>query len=92
MSWLSWAYAAVVGRRTMPIFRRLGGVATASVLAALVHGCTAPPVADGDASAPSARTRAVDYRSTIAPYQKQRPAEPASWEEQNRRVTPAPKP
>ena len=60
-------------------------------LATMVAGCLAvPPVplAGADPSNPSARTRAVEYRSTVAPYRSQRPVEPKPWQEQNQQVTP----
>jgi hypothetical protein len=56
-------------------------------LAAMAAGCWAPP-APLAASDPSARTRPVEYRSTVAPYKAQRPVEPKPWQEQNQQVTP----
>jgi hypothetical protein len=63
-------------------------------LAAIVAGCWTPPpapLAGRDPSDPSARTRPVGYRSTIAPYSKQRPVDPAPWRQQNEQVAPRPK-
>src|SRR5215813_9537358 len=60
-------------------------------LAAMVAGCWAvppAPLAGADPSDPSARTRSVEYRSTVAPYKSQRPVEPKPWQEQNQQVTP----
>jgi hypothetical protein len=60
-------------------------------LVAIVAGCGAvppAPVAGADPSDPSARTRSVEYRSTVAPYKSQRPVEPKPWQEQNQQVTP----
>jgi len=60
-------------------------------IAAIVAGCWAvppAPVAGADPSNPSARTRSVAYRSTVAPYKSQRPVEPKPWQEQNQQVTP----
>jgi hypothetical protein len=66
-------------------------------------GCTAPPAVPAvgpDPSNPSARTPAVDYRSTTAPYASRRPVEPGpgeqksreqNWREQNERAAPQPK-
>jgi hypothetical protein len=54
-------------------------------------GCSAPPMAPAvgpDPSNPAARTPAVDYRSTTAPYSSRRPVEPGLWREQNERATP----
>jgi hypothetical protein len=64
-----------------------------------ISGCAAPPVAPAvgpDPSNPAARTPAVDYRSTTAPYSSRRPVEPGpspeqSWREQNERAAPQPK-
>ena len=56
-------------------------------------GCTgAPrsPTVGPDPSNPSARTPAVGYRSTTAPYVTRRPVDPAPWREQNERVGPPP--
>jgi hypothetical protein len=62
------------------------------VLALLVlAGCTrAPstPVAGADPSDPAARVPPAGYRSTVAPYQRQRPVDPAPWRDQNDRVAP----
>jgi hypothetical protein len=69
--------------------------AATCAVALVTHGCTAPPVAPvagGDPSDPSARTPAVSYRSTTAPYSSQRPVEPGPWREQNERAAPPPKP
>ena len=73
---------------------RRRGFATLAVLtlAALASACTAPPPspsAGADPSDPSARTRPVGYRSTVAPYETQRPVEPKPWEQQNERVGPS---
>jgi hypothetical protein len=74
--------------------RRLGRLATALLLAATLAACAGRPVpyAGPDPSDPAAPVRAVTYRSTIAPYTRQRPVEPAPWGQQNERVTPAPRP
>jgi hypothetical protein len=65
------------------------------VLAALVAGCAqAPPLhplAGVGPANPSVRTRTVEYRSPLAPYESRRPVEPAPWREQNERVAPQPK-
>jgi hypothetical protein len=65
----------------------------ALLVAALAAACAAPPspFAGPDPSDPGARTRAVSYRSTIAPYASRRPVEPKPWEEQNERVAPPPR-
>ena len=60
-------------------------------LAAMATGCWAvppAPVVGADPSDPAARTRSVEYRSTVAPYKSQRPVEPKPWQEQNQQVTP----
>lgn len=40
---------------------------------------------------PAAKAARVDYRSTVAPYTRLRPAAPAPWRERNDAVTPQPK-
>jgi len=57
-------------------------------LAALNAGCWAVPPAPVAGADPSAHTRSVEYRSTVAPYKSQRPVEPKPWQEQNQQVTP----
>jgi len=72
----------------------LVALATLAGLVLLLVGCTdAPrwPVAGPDPSDPGARVPRVGYRSTIAPYNSQRPVEPGPWGEQNQRVAPQPK-
>lgn len=64
------------------------------LLALLLAGCAAPAQpfrTSSDPSDPRVRVSAVGYRSTIASYTSQRPAEPTPWREQNERVTPQPK-
>ena len=80
-----------MARQRSPL-RRGFVMLAALMLAALANACTAPPplpVAGPDPSDPSARTRPVGYRSTIAPYETQRPVEPKPWEQQNERVGPS---
>jgi hypothetical protein len=63
-------------------------------IAATAAGCWTTPsavTAGPDPSDPAARTRPVGYRSTIAPYTRQRPVDPAPWREQNEQVSPRPK-
>src|SRR5947209_10811252 len=60
-------------------FRRCARALLALPLAAIAAGCWAAPpapLADADPSNPSARTRPVEYRSTVEPYKTQRPVEP----------------
>lgn len=47
-----------------------------------------PPLEGPDPSISTVPVPRVGYRSTLQGYQRQRPAEPAPWIEQNRRVTP----
>lgn len=94
MSMQVWATAAVFKRQCAKLFQR--GLRTgvlAGVLIA-VAGCAAPsaPFAGPDPSDPSVRVRAVGYRSVLAGYRSQRPAEPGDWIDTNQRVTPQPKP
>ncbi len=83
---------AAMARPRSP-FRNLRA-AVAVTLAALAAGCgAAPPVlAERDASDPGAKAPPVAYRPAIEPYTPQRPVEPAPWQEQNQRITPAPRP
>jgi hypothetical protein len=63
-------------------------------LALLAAGCAgAPPspYAGADPADPAARVPRAAYRSTIEPYRRQRPVEPADWREQNERITPPPR-
>src|SRR5262245_26993451 len=63
------------------------------LLTALLQGCTGvprSPTVGPDPSQPSARTPAVGYRSTTAPYVSRRPVDPSPWREQNERVAPPP--
>lgn len=85
------ARSAAYPRLPSPL-RRARTVA-ALALATLAGSCwTLPPapVAGPDPADPTARTAAVGYRSTVAPYSKQRPVEPAPWRGQNQDVAPRP--
>jgi hypothetical protein len=95
MPWLLRAYLAAFERQMPPFVRRLGSLATVSLLAGFAQGCTgtpAPPFAGPDPSDPTVRTRAVGHQSTTAPYASRRPVEPTPWREQNERVAPPAKP
>ena len=86
MSWPSRAYLAAFGRRMTLFLRRLSSLTTVCIIVALANGCAVPPLsplAGRDPSDPTARTKAVDYRSATAPYTSQRPIEPKPWQEQN---------
>jgi hypothetical protein len=98
MSVHHWAWRAAVARQRSPLWRgsaalrRCFATLCALMLTALAGACTAPPPspsAGPDPSDASARTRPVGYRSTIAPYESQRPVEPKPWEQQNERVGPS---
>ena len=83
------ARAVAIGRQIIPRLSLIWPL----VLASLLQACTgAPrsPTVGPDPSQPSARTRAVGYRSTTAPYVTRRPVDPAPWREQNERVGPPP--
>jgi hypothetical protein len=62
-----------------------------ALLAAGCAGAPASPHAGADPADPAARVPRAAYRSTIEPYRRQRPVEPADWREQNERVAPAPR-
>jgi hypothetical protein len=92
MSVQQWARSAAMAR-LRPSFRHLRA-AVAVTLAALAVGCSVPPpvLAERDPSDPGAKAPPVAYRSAIEPYTPQRPVGPAPWQEQNQRITPAPRP
>jgi hypothetical protein len=88
------AKCAAMARPRAPFRRRVMALA-GLVLATLATACAGPPpmpIAGPDPSDPSARAKAVGYRSTLAPYATQRPVEPKPWLEQNQQVAPAPRP
>jgi hypothetical protein len=95
MPWHLQAYPAAFARPWMtPFLRRLGKLAMIPLLASLASSCTtAPgaPLVGYDPSNPQARTPSIRYHSTVAPYASRRPVEPAPWQGQNERATPAPK-
>jgi hypothetical protein len=77
-----------------PWRRRLTRLAMPLLLATTLAGCGGgrpSPYAGPDPSDPAAPVRSVAAPSTIAPYTRQRPVEPAPWLQQNERVAPAPK-
>jgi hypothetical protein len=71
---------------------RLFGIGLATLFLA---GCAAIAqnrlLAGADPSDPRSPSRPVGYRSSTAGYVSQRPVSPASWRQQNERVTPPPK-
>jgi hypothetical protein len=66
-------------------------VAALCLPAAACFGASERPLAGRDPADPAARVPPAAYRSTLGPYARQRPVEPASWREQNERVAPAPR-
>jgi hypothetical protein len=86
----AWATCAAMVRQRSPLWRGAAKGA-ALVLAALTAACAAPPppVVGADPSDPSVRTKPVGYRSTVGPYEAQRPVEPKPWQEQNQSVGPS---
>jgi hypothetical protein len=84
-------HAATEPAVATPFQIKLGVLAILPAVVLLLAGCDAPrvPVAGPDPADPAARAPRVDYRSTS--YKSRRPVEPAPWDEQNERVTPAPK-
>lgn len=94
MSIQFWATSAAFARQCTKLFqRRLRVVLLVGALPA-VAGCAAPstPFVGHDPSDPSVRVPAAGYRSAVAGYRSQRPAEPGDWIDTNERVTPQPKP
>jgi hypothetical protein len=64
-------------------------------LAAPAAGCVGAPTspfAGANPADPAAPVKRTGYRSTIEPYTRQRPVEPAPWREQNERVVPQSQP
>ena len=78
-------FAAVVSARGRRFAFNLATGAVAFVVASGASATTRLDPAD-----PAARTAAVGYRSTIAPYTPLRPATPTPWRERNERVAPKP--
>lgn len=80
-----WAACAALRRPAMLSW--LAFITLLSACSAMPDG----PVSGRNPADHSAPVAAVGYRSTIAPYQRQRPVEPAAWSEQNQRVAPQPR-
>ncbi len=81
--------------RPASFLHRLRKLASTLLLAGVVHGCAATPMAPfagPDPSDGSARIPAVSYHSTIGSFANLRPVEPAPWKKENAPVAPAPKP
>jgi hypothetical protein len=94
-TWIHQANRHTATARSRSSLQQGVGALFALPLAAVVAGCWAvppAPLAGADPSDPSARTRSVEYRSTVAPYKSQRPVEPKPWQEQNQQVTPPARP
>lgn len=71
--------------------RRCFWLVPAGISAALLlSGCATPlrPVSGADPADPSVPVASVRPTPSIAPYTRMRPADPAPWLEQNRRVAP----
>jgi hypothetical protein len=85
--------AAIERQRMALILHRFGRWAAILIATALVVGCTGnprSPFRGPDPSQPAARVPSVSYRSTVAPYVRQRPVAPAPWLRQNEQVAPKP--
>lgn len=81
---------AVAHRPVVRSSRAVIGIAAAVLLA----GCNIvpeTPFAGADPAETSASVPAVRYSAVTAGYASLRPAAPASWRQQNERVTPRPK-
>jgi hypothetical protein len=62
--------------------------------AATLAGClpATVPITGADPADPAAKVAGVDYRSTIAPYERLRPSAPAPWRERSDSAAPSAKP
>jgi hypothetical protein len=90
---LLWARRVTADMRDTAPFRRplrTAGTAGCLMLAG-AFGLLTSPYGGPDPADPGARVPAVRYRSTVGPYERLRPVEPAPWREQNERVAPRPK-
>jgi len=74
-------------------FTRCRAVIACALLPVIAQGCAGPSVPIGglNPADPGAQAPAVQYRSTVGHYSRQRPVEPSDWREQNERVAPAPR-
>lgn len=91
MSSKFWIYFAAIARRRSQPFPALSTVIAVAIVAVLAGACArapAAPFAGPDPSDPETLVPPTRYRSTVAPYTKQRPVDPAPWREQNELVTP----
>lgn len=77
-------------RRQRPRSKYTLRTAAVAALTLLAAACSAVsrPIASADPSDPTARVPALTYRPVVGGYVSRRPVEPASWREQNERVTP----
>jgi len=79
--------------RLTSYFHLLPKLASILLLAGVIQGCAAKPLAPfagPDPSDATARIPAVSYHSTIGFFATQRPVEPATWKKVNEFVAPAP--
>lgn len=86
-----WIYFAAFARRFSRPFPALRTVLAVAFVAVLAGACARAPVAPfagADPSDPETLVPPTRYRSTVAPYTKQRPVDPGPWREQNERITP----
>ncbi len=95
MSWQLQAHAAFDRPRMTLSLLRPGRLACILCLGGVLQGCATTPMAPfagPDPADASARIPAVNYHSTIGPFARQRPVEPAAWNKENLPAGPVPEP
>ena len=75
----------------VPSFGAILAIVVAVSVATAGAESAAARTVGADPADPAARTAAIGYRSTIAPYTSMRPSQPSLWRERNEKVTPSPK-
>jgi hypothetical protein len=93
MSWQLQEHAAFERPRVALSLLRPGRLGCILCLGGVIQGCAATPMAPfagPDPAEASARIPAVRHHSTIGPFTRQRPVEPADWNKENVPAVPAP--
>jgi hypothetical protein len=93
MSWQFQAHAAFERPRVALSLLRPGRLGCILCLGGVIQDCAATPMApfaSPDPAEASSRIPAVRYDSTIGPFARQQPVEPAAWSKENVPAAPAP--